>query len=129
MLTDEQIIAAIAPLYAERRVAQLALATSRDEYRAIESAATEPLLQRIAELERHNAALIKRRQFDVKDIKEGIAQLVELERQLEEARTVLKETGLLLHHFWCNVHMSDYSFARLSDGMEAVNAAMQKGQS
>jgi len=55
MLTDEQMVAAIAPLYAERRVARIALAASRDEYRAIESAACEERDARIAELEREKA--------------------------------------------------------------------------
>lgn len=50
MLTDEQIVAAIAPLYTERRVAQIALTTSRNEYRAIESAACAERDARIAEL-------------------------------------------------------------------------------
>ena len=69
--------------------------------RAIESAATEPLLQRIAELE----------------------------RKLEEAQTVLQETGLLLHHFWCDVQMNEYSFEKLNKGIESIDAAIQKGQS
>lgn len=51
MLSDEQIVAAISPLYAERRVALIALAASRDEYRAIESAACSERDARIAELE------------------------------------------------------------------------------
>ena len=128
MLTDEQIIAAIAPLYAERRVAQLALATSRDEYRAIESAATEPLLQRIAELERHNAALIKRRQFDVKDIKEGTAMLVELEHQLEEARKDAERYRSLRNGSdWPAVFASHDAPEPLRG--EELDAAMQKGQS
>lgn len=54
--------------------------------RAIESAATAPLLARIAELERHNNELVKRREFDVRDIKDSTAKLGALERELEEAR-------------------------------------------
>ena len=96
---------------------------------AIEAAATEPLLQRIAELEQRNRDLFDDVQRFRKHAMNEKAARMELERQLEEARTVLKETGLLLHHFWCDVQMSDYSFARLSDGMEAIGAAMQKGQS
>ena len=53
------------------------------------------------------------------------ARIVEFERQLEEARKVLKETGLLLHHFWCDVPMNEYSFEKLNKGMEAIDAAMK----
>lgn len=59
---------------------------AKDFARAIESAATAPLLARIAELERHNNELVKRREFDVRDIKDSTAKLVALERELEEAR-------------------------------------------
>ena len=96
--------------------------------RAIEAAATEPLLQRIAELEQRNSDLYE----DVQRFKEHAlnekAARLELERQLEEARAVLKATGLLLHHFWCDVQMNEYSFEKLNKGMEAIDAAMQKGQ-
>ena len=57
-----------------------------DFSRAIESAATAPLLERIAELERHNKALVDRRQHDVADIKDGVKKLDALERELEAVR-------------------------------------------
>lgn len=56
MLSDEQIVAAISTLYAERRVALIALAASRDEYHAIESAACAERDARIAELEQQRDA-------------------------------------------------------------------------
>ena len=55
------------------------------------------------------------------------ARIAELTRELEDARKVLKETGLLLHHFWCDVQMNEYSFDKLNKGMEAIDAAI-KGQ-
>lgn len=58
-----------------------------------------------------------------------VHSIAELERQLEEARGVLKETGLLLHHLWCDVQMNDYSFEKLSKAMDVIDAAMRKGQS
>lgn len=54
-----------------------------DEY---ESAAISGRDARIAELERHNNELVKRREFDVRDIKDSTAKLGALERELEEAR-------------------------------------------
>lgn len=97
--------------------------------RAIEAAATGPLLQRIEELEQRNSDLHEDVQrFKQHALNEKAARL-ELERQLEETRAVLKATGLLLHHFWCDVQMNEYSFEKLNKGMEAIDAAMQKGQS
>ena len=54
-LTDEQIFDAISPFYVERGIARAALEMSGDEYRAIESAATAPLLEQIAQLEQQLA--------------------------------------------------------------------------
>jgi vacuolar-type H+-ATPase subunit I/STV1 len=54
--------------------------------------ATAPLLAQIAELERHNKALVERRRWDVQQIQEGTEKLVELEAQLAEAR---KDAGRL----------------------------------
>ena len=48
-MTDEQIYEVIAPFYAEGNIARAAADVSMDEYRAIEAAATAPLLDRIAE--------------------------------------------------------------------------------
>lgn len=190
-LTDEQILGAIKSCPPVKHdyagwVRDLRLLWGR----AIESAATEPLLQRIAELEKalklvqqhhatawnrgHIAGMAANRMVaqdalnavkkdawnntqltealmaaegrceeleqrnrdlyeDVQRFKEHAlnekAARLELERQLEEARSVLKETGRLLHHFWCDVQMNDYSFEKLNKGMEAIDAAMQKGQS
>lgn len=119
--------------------------------RAIESAATAPLLARIAEMERlrsedHSHALdlaaeIERltQQLDVmaqnteaqahasvmREI-ELTEKVEKLTRELAEARKVLKETGLLLHHFWCDVQMNDYSFDKLNKGIEAIDAAIKE---
>lgn len=49
-------------------------------------AAVDERDQRIKELERHNKALVERRQHDVADINDGVKKLVELEQQLEAAR-------------------------------------------
>ena len=54
--------------------------------RAIESAATEPLLQRIAELEQRNRDLYEDVQRFRKHAMNEKAARMELERQLEEAR-------------------------------------------
>lgn len=59
-----------------------------DEY---ESAAVSERDARIAELERHNNELVKRREFDVRDIKDSTAKLGALERELEEARRKAQE--------------------------------------
>lgn len=53
-MTDEQIYEVIAPFYAECNIARAAADVSMDEYRAIEAAATAPLL---AEIERMQKAL------------------------------------------------------------------------
>lgn len=79
MLSDEQIVAAISPLYAERRVALIALAASRDEYRAIESAACAERDARIAELERL-------RSEDHSHALDLAAEIERLTRELAEAR-------------------------------------------
>lgn len=50
------------------------------------NATAAPLLERIKELERHNKALVERRQHDVADINDGVKKLVDLEQQLEAAR-------------------------------------------
>jgi len=55
-----------------------------------------------------------------------LARIAELTRELEEARKVLKETGLLLHHFWCDVQMNDYSFDKLNKGIEAIDEAIKE---
>lgn len=87
--------------------------------REIESAATAPLLARIAELE--TALSVKTTAVGYwKD------RCAAVERELEEARKVLKETGLLLHHFWCDVQMNDYSFDKLNKGIEAIDAAIKE---
>ena len=35
-----------------------------------------------------------------------------------------KSTAAFLHHCWCDVQMSDYSFQRLSEQMEIIDAAI-----
>ena len=109
MLTDEQIevIGSEHSPYVDHKFS-----------RAIESAACAERDQSIAELEENERAF-----------KQVILQMQDsidfLQRQLEEARKVLKETGLLLHHFWCDVPMNEYNFEKLNKGMEAIDAAMK----
>ena len=63
--------------------------------RAIETAATEPLLQRIAELEQRNSDLYEDVQRFRKHAMNEKAARLELERQLEEARNqVLEEAAV-----------------------------------
>lgn len=90
MLSDEQIVAAISPLYAERRVALIALAASRDEYRAIESAACSERDARIAELDRSLDVMAKNTEAQahasvMREI-ELTEKVEKLTRELEEAR-------------------------------------------
>lgn len=64
--------------------------------RAIESAATEPLLQRIAELEKENEVLNRlmrsgEQRGVAKGLEESKAQIKELERQLHEQAVSLEE--------------------------------------
>ena len=94
--------------------------------RAIESAATTPLLARIAELEAANEAFGKRQEWWNSRMLELERENAELVKALAEARKVLKETGLLLHHFWCDVQMNDYSFDKLNKGIEAIDAATKE---
>lgn len=39
-------------------------------------------------------------------------------------RALLKDIGLLLHHFWCDVQMNDYSFQKLNAMMMRIDAAL-----
>lgn len=55
--------------------------------RAIETAATEPLLQRTAELERKSDQDDETILWQAKEISDKIDRIAELERQLEEARS------------------------------------------
>lgn len=57
-----------------------------DFSRAIEAAATEPLLQRIAEFERKSDQDDETILWQAKEIADKIDRIAELERQLEEAR-------------------------------------------
>jgi len=38
----------------------------------------------------------------------------------------LKEVGRFLHHCWCDVQMNEYSYARLTQMMELVDAAKEE---
>lgn len=60
------------------------------------------------------------------ELKRRDARIAELMRELEDARKVLRETGLLLHHFWCDVQMNEYSFDKLNKGMQAIYAAIKE---
>lgn len=86
---------------------------------AIESTACAERDARIADLEAANEAFGKRQEW-------WNARMLELEQQLAEARKVLKETGLLLHNFWCGVQMNDYSFDKLNKCIEAIDAAIKE---
>ena len=44
--------------------------------------------------------------------------------EVERLREALKSTAAFLHHCWCDVQMSDYSFQRLSEQMEIIDAAI-----
>ena len=52
------------------------------------------------------------------------ARIEELEAEVERLREALKSTAAFLHHCWCNVQMSDYSFQKLNEQMEIVHAAI-----
>lgn len=52
------------------------------------------------------------------------AKLTEAERQRDEYKAVLQSTGLFLHHCWCDVQMNEYSFKKLNEQMEAIDAAL-----
>jgi len=41
---------------------------------------------------------------------------------MQQALEALKSTGLFLHHCWCDVSMNDYSFDKLNQQMEIVDA-------
>jgi hypothetical protein len=68
------------------RIAELE--KERDEWKddAINGGNAQYLRERVAELERHNKALVDRRQHDVADIKDGVKKLDALERELEAVR-------------------------------------------
>lgn len=51
-------------------------------------------------------------------------ELARVRADAEVYRSLLKETGLLLHHFWCDVKMNEYSFDKLNKGIEAIDAAI-----
>lgn len=96
----------------------------------IESAACAERDARIAELERQMDVMEKNTEAQahasvMREI-ELTEKVEKLTRELAEARKVLKETGLLLHHFWCDVQMNDYSFDKLNKGIEAIDEAIKE---
>ncbi len=48
-----------------------------------------------------------------------------LEAQRDAMLEALKSTGLFLHHCWCDVQMNDYSFEKLNQQMQIVDAAIK----
>ena len=53
---------------------------------------------------------------------------IKLRAQRDELLEALKSTGLFLHHCWCDVQMNDYSFAKLEQQMQSVDAAIAKAE-
>lgn len=58
---------------------------------------------------------------------QAYAQQARADLEAENARlkAVLKDVGLFLHHCWCDVQMNDYSFERLNQQMQAVDAELK----
>lgn len=46
------------------------------------------------------------------------------EAEVERLREALKSTAAFLHHCWCDVQMSEYSFQKLNEQMEIVHTAI-----
>ena len=61
-------------------------------------------------------------QYD-EEIASELRRLHTLNAELVEA---LRSTGLFLHHVWCDVQMNDYSFEKLNQQMQVVDAALAK---
>ncbi len=55
-------------------------------------------------------------------------RMVALEQQRDALLEALKSTGLFLHHCWCDVQMNDYSFEKLNQQMQIVDAAIAKAE-
>lgn len=57
-----------------------------------------------------------------------IVEIGRLTRQRDALLEALKSTGLFLHHCWCDVQMNDYSFEKLNQQMQIVDAAIAKAE-
>jgi hypothetical protein len=55
-------------------------------------------------------------------------RMVALEQQRDALLEALKSTGLFLHHCWCDVQMNDYSFEKMNQQMQIVDAAIAKAE-
>lgn len=132
MLSDEQIKAAVLKttndmldhIYENGTGSEFVLRSMMKAARTVEAAACAERDQRIAELEKANAAFFQRQDW-------WNRRMVELEQELEAVRkdaerkhNALKEAGLFLHHAWCDVQMNEYSFERLNRAIEIVDAAI-----
>ena len=106
--------------------------------RAIESAATEPLLQRIAELEQRNRDLYEDVQRFKKHALNEKAARLELERQLEEARKDAERYQSIVSAcesdgfgYWLpEICLKEGPVPPSKDECDStIDAALQKGQS
>ena len=52
-------------------------------------------------------------------------KIAAVEAQRDALLEALKSTGLFLHHCWCDVQMNDYSFEKLNQQMQIVDAAIK----
>ena len=109
-----------------------------EQMQAYATAATEPLLQRIAELEQRNSDLHEDVQRFKKHALNEKAARLELERHLEEAQKdaerldfIEKNPLLRLRMFkkhWSYIGITNYEYPAFKTAREAIDAAMQKGQ-
>jgi hypothetical protein len=55
-------------------------------------------------------------------------RILKLYAQRDALLEALKSTGLFLHHCWCDVQMNDYSFEKLNQQMQIVDAAIKAAE-
>ena len=59
---------------------------------------------------------------------DAAALLLKQEAAIKQLREALSHSGLFLHHAWCDVQMNDYSFEKLNQQMQIVDAAIAKAE-